>query len=140
MKLVGNAPRSEEFVQSLRSGVEAKVIFGTAIKINLHTRKIRSTRYRHRIISSPEGGIEGRTKRTAKNPQPAELPRILRADFGKRLKQRRAVRAHGAEELRMPERNVQRTVAAHRNSCNSARFASRLHAIPLLDPGHELLQ
>src|SRR5580765_230104 len=97
MKFVWNAPRRKQFVQGFGAGVEAKVIFGTAIKINLHSSKIHRARYRHWIIASPECGIEWRTKRTAKNPQPAELPRILRADFRKRLKQRRAVRSHGPE-------------------------------------------
>jgi hypothetical protein len=124
MKFVGNTPRRKQFVQGFGAGVKAKVVFGTAIKINFHSRKIRSTRYRHWIITSPECGIEGRTERTAKNPQPAELPRILRADFGKRLKQRRAVRAYGSEDLRMAERNVQRTVSTHGNSCDTA-FRSR---------------
>src|SRR5579859_5061052 len=140
MIFVWNVARGKKFVQGFGAGVKAKVIFGTAVKINLHSRKIRGTRYRHGIISSPECGIEWRSKRTAKNTQPAELPRILCTDFGERFKQCRAVRAHGAEELRMAEGNVQRTVSAHRNSRNSARFAPRLRAIPPLDRRHKLLQ
>src|SRR5579859_202239 len=140
MIFMWNVARGKKFVQGFGAGVKAEIVFRTAIKINLHSRKIRGTRYRHGIISSPECGIEWRPKRTAKNTQPAELPRIRCADFGERLKQCRTMRAHGAEELWMAEGDVQRTVSAHRNSCNSARFAPRLRAIPFFDPGHELLQ
>lgn len=140
MEFVGNAARAERFVQGYGAGVETEVIFRAAIKIDMQSGETRGSRDGQRIILFPESGIERRAENIAENPRPGRLARIGNGNRGKLFQQSRTMGAHGAEELRMAEGQVQSAIAAHGNPGNAAVGASGLRAIAFFDLGKKFLE
>ena len=59
MKFVRDAARNEEIVEGLRAIVEAVIVLGAAIEIDVHANQARSIADDgERAIALPEGGIE----------------------------------------------------------------------------------
>ena len=133
VKLVGNVTRVKRFVQSYGTGVETKIVFGAAIKVDLQSGETRRARDGQGVVVFPEDGVERRTKDVTENPRPGKLARIAGCDCGNFLKQGRAVGAKGNEELRMKEGQMQRAVSAHGNSGYAVRGAPGPGAIAFFD-------
>src|SRR5216684_8033579 len=133
VEIMGNMARAKYFVQSYGTGVEAKIVFGAAIKVDLQSGESRGARDGQRVILFPEYGIERRAEDVTENPRPGKLAGIADCDCGKFLKQGRAVGANGAEELRMAKGKMQRAVSTHGNSGDPASGASGLGAVAFFD-------
>jgi len=58
VEIMGNMARAKYFVQSYGTGVEAKIVFGAAIKVDLQSGESRGARDGQRVILFPEYGIE----------------------------------------------------------------------------------
>ena len=58
VELMGNVARAKHFVQSYGTGVETKIVFGTAIKVDLQSGKTRGARDGQRVVLFPEDGVE----------------------------------------------------------------------------------
>src|SRR5437762_14243613 len=105
VKLVANVPRVKRFVQSYGTGVETKIVFRAAIKVDLQSGETRGVRDGQRVVVFPEDGVERRAKDVTENPRPGKLAGIADCDCGNFLKQGRAVGAQGdrSEERRVGE-------------------------------------
>src|SRR5258708_4152550 len=95
----------------------------------------RGSRDGQRIMLFPEGRIERRAENITKNPRPGRLTRIGNGNRGKLFQQSRTVGAHGAEESRMAEGQMQSAITAHRNPGNAAVGTPGLRAIAFFDSG-----
>src|SRR5437879_13732581 len=58
VKLVGNVTRVKRFVQSYGTGVETKIVFGAAIKVDLQSGETRRVRDGQAAVVFPEDGGE----------------------------------------------------------------------------------
>ncbi len=58
MELVGNVARVKLFVQSYGTGVETKIVFGAAIKVDLQSRETRAARDGQRVVLFPEDRVD----------------------------------------------------------------------------------
>src|ERR1700683_5158589 len=93
---------------------------------------------RERAVLIPVGGVRGRPERGAENPR-KHGPLITRHPAGGEIShQGSAVRAHGAEQLRIAKRKTQPTVATHGNTTDTAVLALGANAIVTLDIRNEL--
>src|SRR5260370_5416954 len=95
----------------------------------------RGSRDGQRIILFPESRIERRAENIAENARPDRLAIIGNGNRGKLFQQGSAVGAHGAEEFRMAEGQMQSAIPAHGNPCNAPGSASGLRAIALFNLG-----
>jgi len=58
VELAGNMARAEHFVQSYGTGVETKIVFGAAIKVDLQSGETGGARDCQRVVLFPEDGVE----------------------------------------------------------------------------------
>lgn len=84
----------------------------------------------------PEGGI-GRRAEGAKDAQQRGVLRIGDANVGKFIEERTAVGTDRGEEFGVTERDMEGSVAAHRNSADTAGMSERRSAIRTVDEGNE---
>jgi len=95
----------------------------------------RGSRDGQRIILFPESRIERRAENIAENARPDRLAIIGNGNRGKLFQQSRTMGAHGAEEFRMAEGQMQSAIPAHGNPGNAPGSASGLRAIALFNLG-----
>src|SRR5258708_9600686 len=107
VEIMGNMARAKYFVQSYGTGVEAKIVFGAAIKVDLQSGESRGARDGQRVILFPEYGIERRAEDVTENPRPGKLAGIAGRDPRKFCQQGRARNRKGAEKPRVAERPMQ---------------------------------
>src|SRR5438132_11063732 len=103
VKLEGNVTRVKRFVQSYGTGVETKIVFGAAIKVDLQSGETRRVRDGQGVVVLPEDGVERTTRDVTENPRPGNLAGIAGCDGGAFPKQGRAVGAKVNEQLRLTE-------------------------------------
>ena len=58
VELMGNVARTKQFVQGYGTGVETKIVFGAAIKVDLQSGQTRGARDGQRVVVFPEDGVE----------------------------------------------------------------------------------
>ena len=58
VELMGDVARGKHFVQSYGTGVETKIVFGTAIKVDLQSGKIRGASDAQRVVLFPKDGVK----------------------------------------------------------------------------------
>lgn len=136
MKFVRDFAGGEYFVEDRCIAFEAVVILRAAIEIDSQAGEIGGASQNERVIAMPEGRIGWRAKR-AKNAEKNGLLRIGELHIGKFIEKRGAIGADGDEKFGMAEGQVQRSVAAHRNSGDTARMARWRGAVGAVDEGDE---
>ena len=57
VKFVGNAARRKQIVKRPGARMEAEIIFGAAIKVDLQSCEVSGTRQRKRVVAFPEDAI-----------------------------------------------------------------------------------
>ena len=140
MKFMGNLERIEGLVEFTGAPVEAKGVFGAAIKIDLRLRQRGAVFFRKYkwAIQVPEFLIDRVSEDTGQQlcrQVSGRSSRIRALRRGPR--QCSAVRADRAEQFGMRERNAQRSVASHGKAGDPPGTTVGPNPVRAFDEGHE---
>ena len=140
VEFVGDAAGGEDFIESGGAGIEAVVVVVAAIEIDFEAGEICGAGEDERAVAIPEGGVGRVAENAAEYAGAGRAGRGRAEEAGKFFDQRGAVGADGAEELRMAEGEMERTVASHGDAGDGAIGAAGGDSIALFDEGEKFLE